>query len=168
MLGRREVYLLYNTVTKKGYVGSSGNVSLRIKSHLSNLRCGHHPVEEMQSDFDEYGEHFVSFILDTASDYSEWHKERDWIRKLKTFDKRYGYNYKDNLIVPGRPSKRTKHFYEYQGKKITAGELSLIANVPYRTLQSRLLAGWNVERAVNEPLNPPGSWSTKNKAVNHG
>jgi hypothetical protein len=147
----RKVYLLYNTVTGKGYVGSTVNIKQRMYAHFITLKCGKHPVEELQNDYDEYGDHFTVKILDTIYSIDETHKEHDWMRKLNTFDKRYGYNYKDHVRAVGKPLKLAKYFYEYKGQLLSAGELSLLTDIPYACLQSRLRSGWSAERAITEP-----------------
>lgn len=143
------VYLLLNTITGKCYVGSSGNPKNRYATHISNLKRNKHSVDDMQSDFNKYGDCFQMILLDTINDVNERPKEYAWMQKLNTTDRRYGYNYKDQTLVSGRPSKRAKHFYEYQGQKYTVGQLSLLTNVPYACLQRRLSAGWSVEKALN-------------------
>ena len=50
----------------------------------------------MQNDYDTYGECFSVTILDKISRYEDRVKEYEWIFKLKTYDRNFGYNYKDN------------------------------------------------------------------------
>ena len=91
----RKVYMIRNTITQKCYIGSSSNVLHRFRSHMNNLKQGNHPVEDMQSDYDEYGDHFQLSILDDVSNYQDRFKEYMWMDKMQTSDRRKGYNYKD-------------------------------------------------------------------------
>lgn len=145
----RCVYLLLNTITGKCYVGSSGNPNLRFSGHLSNLRRHRHPVEDMQSDYDKYGECFQLILLEVIETFDDRKKEYEWMRKLNTTDRCYGYNYKDNTNVANRPNKKAKYLYEYQGRKLTVGQLSQLTSVSYPCLMARLRAGWDAEKALN-------------------
>lgn len=91
----RYVYLIEHTVTKRKYVGSTGNIELRIKSHINALRRHDHPNAEMQKDYDEYGEHYSFRILDMIPSHEFANRERQWMFRLDSFDKEYGYNFND-------------------------------------------------------------------------
>lgn len=95
MIFPRSIYAIRNTVTGKMYIGSSKDAIGRIYHHLMMLRCGKHSVEDMQLDYDEYGEHYEAFLLDTIQTYSDKSKEYQWMKKYHSYDRRYGYNYKD-------------------------------------------------------------------------
>lgn len=71
----RQVYAIQHNITKKIYIGSSSNVTDRYWNHIYRLRKGKHQNIDMQRDFDEYGENYSLFILDTISNYSERDKE---------------------------------------------------------------------------------------------
>lgn len=45
------------------YIGSSGRVRSRWKTHKSWLRCGRHNIPKLQSDWDEFGENAFEFEL---------------------------------------------------------------------------------------------------------
>lgn len=97
----RIIYAIQHNETKKIYVGSSANVENRYWSHMYALRGGKHSVEEMQEDFDEYGENYSLFILDKIYDYSEKAKEYVWMKKLQSYIQGKGYNYKDRKYLGG-------------------------------------------------------------------
>lgn len=99
MIIPRDIYMLQNTVTGKIYVGSSKDARLRAYQHMVLLRNEEHIVEDMQADYDEYGEHFKLTILEKINDFMDRGKEYEWMRKLESFDRRYGYNYKDNYFT---------------------------------------------------------------------
>lgn len=91
----RKVYAIQHNATKKIYVGSSRDVENRYKAHINALRRGDHPVEDMQSDFDKYGEDYSLYILDEIKSFTDRSKERKWMTELKTYQRDKGYNYKD-------------------------------------------------------------------------
>lgn len=93
-----DIYALQHDVTKRIYVGRSKNVPHRIKTHLCHLKMHNHKVEDMQKDFDEYGDHFSVYILETDVEYDEWQKEYNWMMKLNSFNRETGYNYKDQCF----------------------------------------------------------------------
>jgi len=62
-------------------------------------------VEDMQADFDKYGERFTLSILDEVRVWGDRVKEKEWQRRLNTQDRRCGYNYKD----PNIPDKAGIH-----------------------------------------------------------
>lgn len=91
----RKVYAIQHNITKKIYIGSSCNVESRYMNHIYSLRNGKHRVEDMQKDFDEYGENYSLFVLDEINNFEERTKEYDWMKKYNTYDRDTGYNYSD-------------------------------------------------------------------------
>lgn len=95
----RTVYAIQHNVTKKLYIGSSKDVRTRYLGHLSQLRNGNHPVEDLQNDYDEYGEDFSLFILATINDSSERRLEYEWMRRYNSNVRGIGYNYREHAKV---------------------------------------------------------------------
>ena len=56
------VYFLYNTDKNKFYIGSSKNISIRIKNHFRDLKRNKHYNNNMQADYNN-GDHFTSGII---------------------------------------------------------------------------------------------------------
>lgn len=94
----RQIYAIRHEPTQKMYIGSSANVCSRFKAHISHLRRGTHPVEDMQADFDRYGGDYQLFILGEIQTFSERSLEYGWMIRYATYDRRHGYNYKDQFI----------------------------------------------------------------------
>lgn len=92
------IYAIRHNVTNRVYVGSSKNAEKRIKSHLSQLRGHRHIVEDMQSDFDKYGEDYTITILEEVFNYQDRLKEYDWMVKYNSHIRGKGYNYKDVIF----------------------------------------------------------------------
>ena len=93
----RSIYAIQHNVTKRMYVGSSKDVRKRYIAHMGNLRNGKHPVEDMQEDFDLYGEDFSLYVLEEITSYDDRLKEYEWMRKYDTMQRGIGYNYKDHV-----------------------------------------------------------------------
>lgn len=143
----RKVYLITNIVNGKMYVGSSNNPNRRYRYHISLLKSGKHPVEDMQNDFLKYGNCFNLSIIDSINSYEERNKEYEWMQKLKTVDRKSGYNYKDGHW------RTIKHLFIYQGEQRTVAELSAITGISKTVLYNRLLAfNWDVEKAATTPV----------------
>ena len=91
------VYAIGNTKTKRIYIGRSGTVKgSRPESHFKALRGGRHTIEDLQKDYDRYGEE--SFFVKYLGDYDGGElcrMEIFMMKILRTQDRRYGYNYKD-------------------------------------------------------------------------
>ena len=101
----RTVYAIQHNDTKKIYVGSSADVEARYWNHICRLRNHKHVIEDMQRDFDKYGENYSLFILEEINTYAEKNKEYEWMAKLKSHIRGVGYNYKDRVKF----SKSNKH-----------------------------------------------------------
>lgn len=95
----RKVYAIRHNVTKRMYIGSSHNVENRYKSHVWALRSGRHTVEDMQEDYDEYGEDYSLFILGEITEFEQRGMEYEWMRKYNTIKRGVGYNYMDQERV---------------------------------------------------------------------
>ena len=93
----RKIYAIKHNTTGKIYVGSSQQVDKRISAHLSRLRSHTHGVEDMQADFDKYGENYTITILDEISKPEDWVKEYECMTKNWSAIRGFGYNYKDTF-----------------------------------------------------------------------
>lgn len=93
------VYLLKNIQT-----GRSCHPDLRLRQHMNNLKAKKHPIQLMQSDFNKFGEKSFEFeIVDKFKEFTRNDSEIQWMMKLKTYDEKYGYNYKDpHFLYRGR------------------------------------------------------------------
>ena len=91
------IYAIQNKVNKKIYIGSSRNPKQRLKQHLSDLKGGRHIVEDMQEDFNKFGDVFDLFILEEDVCFHDEHIEYKYMKKYRTCEREYGYNYKDHI-----------------------------------------------------------------------
>ena len=93
------IYLLRNKVTNRVYVGRTKHKELRFRQHINALSGSRHPNELMQEDFNLYGkESFEYEIVGEQENLRDESIEEKFIWKNKSYDKRYGYNYKDPII----------------------------------------------------------------------
>lgn len=102
----RKIYAIKHNVTKRIYVGSTKDPKHRFATHLSMLRNGKHIVEDMQKDFDEYGDNFTFFILETVPDYKDRGREYEFMLFLESHIRGKGYNYKDHVNFEERKEKQ--------------------------------------------------------------
>lgn len=91
----RKVYAIRHNVTNRVYIGSSYHVDKRFNEHISALRAHRHIVEDMQADFDKYGEDFSLTVLDHIATVADKNKEYDWMKKNQSYIRGVGYNYND-------------------------------------------------------------------------
>ena len=100
------IYVLTNKATGRKYVGRSHYPDRRFREHTTALKSRRHANELMQYDFERFGiDSFGMEIIDSSINFTRTSLEGAWMIKLKTYDTRYGYNYKD-------PFFRHKNIYE--------------------------------------------------------
>ena len=84
--------------TQKAYIGRTSNsIEVRLSAHLNALRGQRHHVEDMQEDFNKYGENYDFFILDVVDLNRNYPNktERYYMKKYQSDIRGKGYNYKD-------------------------------------------------------------------------
>ena len=96
----RVIYMITHNVTKRMYIGSTGRLDKRMSIHFSKLRVGKCPIEDMQKDFDVYGNNYTVKILDEIKSSESFRKEYDYMDLYRSRVRGIGYNYKDNHALP--------------------------------------------------------------------
>ncbi len=94
------IYKITCNVNKKIYIGRSCFPRNRIRQHYNRLKCGKHNSDDLQSDFDLYGEDAFSFTLLCRE--KGLGKEKEMQKKYKSYLPEYGYNTKDPSWYPRR------------------------------------------------------------------
>lgn len=97
-MGRKQIYALQHEHTKRLYIGSSARPKARYRYHLSLLRNGKHHIEDMQADYDAYGENYSLFILDEV-DSKDRVSEYEWMARYRSHERGNGYNYRDRTAA---------------------------------------------------------------------
>lgn len=104
---RRTIYSIKHNATGREYIGCTANFDKRIKAHMSSLRGGRHPVEDMQADFDKYGNDYTVCVLEEITAYCERAREYELIKEHESYVRGKGYNYKDWIAKRRAAWKRT-------------------------------------------------------------
>jgi group I intron endonuclease len=94
----RVIYSIKCNETGKEYIGRTEDLKKRMISHMSLLRCGKHPVEDLQSDFNKYGDSFTVSVLDEINDFKQNKREYELIESRGTYIRENGYNYNDTVF----------------------------------------------------------------------
>lgn len=89
------IYRIFNFANCKSYIGSSKFPVLRFRQHMNLLKRGKHPNNELQNDFDKYGDVFVLSVMCKRTKFRSESEEYAWMKKLMTYDNHYGYNTHD-------------------------------------------------------------------------
>lgn len=157
----RKIYAIKHNITNRVYVGSSSDVEQRLKNHIFALRAHRHVVEDMQVDFDRYGEDYTFTILDEIDGIEGNVKEYEWMKKYQSHLRGKGYNYKDHLTRPRRVV--PKYMLTFAGKTMSIGDWSREVNIPYEVIYGRIYArNWDVEKALTTPKGKRGAAYDRN------
>ncbi len=151
----RKVYVIRHNITNRIYVGSSGNVDRRFRAHISALRRGEHKVEDMQADFDKYGEDYTFTIVDVIDRYEDRVKEYEWMKKYQSHIRGIGYNYKDSALhhIPKSP----KHLLTFNEKTMPIKDWAILVGIPYGVIYDRVYSrNWDVAKALTTPVGRQG------------
>ena len=95
-----QVYMLKNLANGKVYVGcTDAPLVYRIKQHMTELRGGYHKNEALQADYNK-GHEFTSFAI--GEKRTRCVEEEFWMKILRTYDERFGYNTNEWSMNPVR------------------------------------------------------------------
>lgn len=87
------VYVIKNTVTGKVYIGSSKVCRRRLWEHNNHLLKNRHTSTNLQNSFNKYGpDSFICYVLEYTELSSIRAKEKEYMIKFKSTDRRFGYN----------------------------------------------------------------------------
>lgn len=96
------IYVIFNKFNRKVYVGQSANLQERLRQHQIALMNNKHPNKELQADYNKCPGDFEFTIILTCYLSQLNYYEKDFIRKYRSDDPRYGYNHTKG----GGPRKR--------------------------------------------------------------
>jgi group I intron endonuclease len=86
------VYVIACVPTGKRYVGSALKVLKRIGQHQRALRRGNHINTYLQYAYNKYGAEAFTYEIVSKNPANRFAEEQAWIERLRTFDRKYGFN----------------------------------------------------------------------------
>ncbi len=90
------IYAIINIINQKIYIGSSRDITERIKSHFCNLKRNNLDNKNLQEDFNTYGiENFKFEIISYCKEDNLNKKELFYIYYYNSFNPNCGYNLKN-------------------------------------------------------------------------
>lgn len=78
---KKEIYAIQHNKTKRIFIGQSENAGLVIKNRILRLRKNNDSCESMQKEFNEFGEDYSFFILETYDNYRDGNRLSMWLYK---------------------------------------------------------------------------------------
>ena len=120
-LNQSGIYGIKNKINGKIYIGSSGNIRLRWKSHRSTLKKQRGTNRYLQRAYNKYGLNSFDFLVIEFCDVSVLiKKEQYWLDFYKSYEKDLGYN----LSKIAESNRGLKHSEEAR-EKIRKSKLGL-------------------------------------------
>ena len=88
------IYMIFNTINDKCYVGSSKNIYERKRQHLKELKNNRHHSNHLQRAWNKYGEDSFIFVKLEEVSLTEDLCEREvfWILQKDSLNSKFGYN----------------------------------------------------------------------------
>lgn len=109
------IYVIRNLITHKVYVGSSVNLTRRIRNHHADLMAGSHFNEHLQRAWQKHGSgNFAFEIVEECEPSCRIVREQSWISDLQASNPEHGYNVMHTVrgVVPSpRRSKISKDMW---------------------------------------------------------
>jgi group I intron endonuclease len=95
------IYKIKCLINKKVYVGSSFNITKRIKNHFSRLKNKNHINPHLQASYNKYGkDNFTWEILEQCPVDALLEREQFWMDETRCYDRAVGFN---NCVKADRP-----------------------------------------------------------------
>lgn len=111
------IYKIENITNDKKYIGRTKNIYARFSDHRYELRNNKHGNEHLQNSWNLYGEDkFIFLPLEYCEESMLKEKEEFWIKELKTLDRNFGYNIKEE-DAQGRYTEEYKEHLSNKSKQ---------------------------------------------------
>lgn len=112
------IYKIECKANKKVYIGKTFNPERRWKLHINSLRRGKHPIEDLQRDYERYGESAFAFSLICRSAHTcidgirniDSIEEKRQMEHYKSYLRECGYNYRDPYFYPNNTKRKAPDF----------------------------------------------------------
>jgi len=103
------IYQIYNSITNKRYIGSSINVTRRLKEHLRNLSKNRHHNIHLQNAYNKYKDFLEFRFLEECSPEECLLFEQYYLDYYKSYLREFGYNIDPEAKCAGKhPTEETK------------------------------------------------------------
>ena len=87
------IYKIFNVINNKIYIGSSINVTRRIKQHIKKLETNNHINSYLQNSWNKHGkENFIFELLETCNEEKLLEREQFYMDFHKCYNRKSGYN----------------------------------------------------------------------------
>lgn len=135
--------------------GGKGSRLYRIWRDMKS-RC-YNPKTTRYSDYGGRGIYICEEWKNNFAEFQAWALENGYTENL-SIDRISNRGPYDPLncrwvdAITQQNNKRTNRFVKWRGERHTVAEWARIVNIPYRTIVDRLNRGWNIERALTEPV----------------
>lgn len=79
------IYMFWNTISEKQYIGQAKNLYNRLHDHLSSLRRSKNSCRQLQNAYNKYGEHsFIFIVLEIVNNEDQLNShEQTWLDYLQ-------------------------------------------------------------------------------------
>lgn len=126
------IYVIYNTVNNKAYIGQSKDIRQRWWSHRHSLRKNKHGNSHLQNAWNKYGEEAFDFGVLKLCELSELdHWESVWGELYESYKEESGYNVSRNFTNPNLGSVKGP-LSEDAKRKISEANKKLFEDEEYR------------------------------------
>lgn len=168
--GNEKVMQPYKIINGKnvscGCYGKAQKVNLRhgeSHTHLHNIWCGmNNRCNPDHKDSENYGGRGIRVCDEWASyeSFADWARHNGYEEGLSIERKDVNGNYcpENCTWIPLEKqarNRRTTHWVEWQGRKMSLAEAAEISGLPYKQVHLRLKSGWSLEEALTKPLCDP-------------
>lgn len=171
------VYCIFNTVTRKVYVGSGAGrngVHRRIDDHFRSLAAGKHANRHLQHSWNKHGGvAFEVMVLVTCSADECLAAEQRWIDRCRSADENFGYNLSptagSSLGVRFTDETKAKIGKKAKGRRWTPeAKAKLSATLSGRPRPKEAMRGWDwTGRTHSEETKAKQSEYARNRPPEH-
>lgn len=147
------IYVIYNLVNNKMYIGQSFDVETRLRKHKESLRRGTHYNDHLQKAFNKYGENsfFFKLVLECKESERDYY-EKKFIKDFQTNNREYGYNIEEGGCGHKHKSEETKQKLSdsLKGRITNPENHAKLIQTQKREKHPMWIKEFTIEEAVND------------------